>query len=82
MCLANPAQVLTVDGDGTAQVQLPDRTQRVLLAVLDDEHPIAVGDWLLVQSGIALARLDESDVAARRGLLDAPNIDPQHGGQP
>jgi hydrogenase assembly chaperone HypC/HupF len=71
MCLANPAQVLAVGGDGTAFVALPDRTQRVLLAVLDDA-PVREGDWLLVQSGIALARIDSSDAAARRDLLDPP----------
>ena len=52
--------------------RLPDRTQRVLLAVLDEEPPVCEGDWLLVQSGIALARLDPSDAAARRDLLDPP----------
>lgn len=72
MCLANPAQVLAVGDDGTALVQLPDRTQRVLLAVLDDDTAVRPGDWLLVQSGIALARIDPSDAAARRELLNPP----------
>ena len=72
MCLAYPAQVLSVHGSGTATVRLPDREQQVLLAVLDDDAPVAVGDWLLVQSGLALARIDESEAIARLDLLNTP----------
>jgi hydrogenase expression/formation protein HypC len=71
MCLAYPAQVLSVHGSGTATVRLPEREQDVLLAVLDDDK-VAVGDWLLVQSGLALARIDESEAAARLELLNTP----------
>lgn len=72
MCLAYPARVLAVHDAGTATVRLPDRDQRVLLAVLDDDTPVAVGDWLLVQSGLALARIDESEATARLDLLNTP----------
>jgi hydrogenase expression/formation protein HypC len=72
MCLAYPARVLAVHGPGTATVALPDREQRVLLAILDDDPPVAVGDWLLVQSGLALARIDESEATARLELLNTP----------
>jgi hydrogenase expression/formation protein HypC len=72
MCVAYPAQVLSVHGAGMATVRLPDRDQRVLLAVIDDDLPVAVGDWLLVQSGLALARIDESEATARLDLLNTP----------
>ncbi|HET8657730.1 MAG TPA: HypC/HybG/HupF family hydrogenase formation chaperone [Micromonosporaceae bacterium] len=67
MCLAYPARVRSV-GDGTAQVDAGGRTQEVILLALDGGEP-AAGDWLLVQSGIALARIDPGEAAARARAL-------------
>jgi hydrogenase assembly chaperone HypC/HupF len=72
MCLAYPAEVLAMTGDGTAEVSARGRTQRVLLAVLADaDPPVAIGDWLLVDCGLALARIDADDAAQRTEWLDA-----------
>jgi hydrogenase expression/formation protein HypC len=68
VCVAYPAQVLAVDPDGTAEVVVRGRRQRILLAVLPE--PVDVGDWLLVQSGLALTRIDAADAADRNALLD------------
>lgn len=68
MCVAYPAQILAVDPDGMAVVELRGRRQRILLAALPE--PVGVGDWLLVQSGLALARIDAADAAERNALLD------------
>ena len=75
MCQAYPGQVLSVDCAGRATVRLPDRTQRVLLTLLDadDAGPVVAGQWLLIQSGIALALLTPDEAAARIELLDQPN---------
>jgi hydrogenase assembly chaperone HypC/HupF len=69
MCMAYPAQVLVVSDDGsTADVVARGRDQRVLLVVLDE--PVTAGDWLLVQSGLAVGRIDAADAASRALLLD------------
>jgi hydrogenase expression/formation protein HypC len=66
--VAYPAQVLAVNPDSTAEVDVRGRRQRVLLAVLPD--PVDIGDWLIVQSGFALAHIDAVDAADRNALLD------------
>jgi hydrogenase maturation factor len=69
MCVAYPVQVVRLPGDGTAEVDTArGRTRIALLAV--DGAGLAAGDWLLAQSGIALARLTAEDAAERRALLD------------
>lgn len=68
MCLAYPGRVLS-SMDGTARVEVRGRVQDVVLAVLDGDPP-ATGDWLLVQSGIALARIAPAEAAERGRLLD------------
>lgn len=71
MCLAYPARVITLRADGTADVVVRGRPQRLLLTVLaGDGVPVAVGDWLLAQSGLAVARIDAAEAADRTRLLD------------
>jgi hydrogenase assembly chaperone HypC/HupF len=70
MCLAYPAQVTAVAGDGTAEVLVRGRRQRMPLTVLAGQGvAVAAGDWLLAQSGVAVARIDESEAAQRLALL-------------
>jgi hydrogenase assembly chaperone HypC/HupF len=72
MCVAYPARVLAVHGDGCATVDVLGRQQDALLVFLvDDGRPVAEGDWLLVQTGLALARLDETEAAERIALMTA-----------
>lgn len=74
MCVTYPVRVLRLSGDGTAEVDTSRGPQRIALLALGGAT-VAVGDWLLVHSGIALARLDPKDATRRRFLLD------QLGGQ-
>jgi len=69
MCVAYPVRVLALHDDGTAEVDTARGAQRVALLALD-RAGLAVGDWLLAHSGIALARLDPQDATGRRSLLD------------
>lgn len=69
MCVAYPARVIALGPDGTATATVRGRQQRISLLVVADEA-IGPGDWLLVQSGIALARMDEQEAAARCRLID------------
>jgi hydrogenase expression/formation protein HypC len=69
MCLAFPARVTSLGTDGTATVSVRGRLVQVaLLAVADG--PVGPGDWLLVHSGIAVARLDDEEAAARGRLFE------------
>lgn len=63
MCLGLACEVLDVTADSTARVVSEGRTLAVSLLTLDG--PVAPGDWLLVHSGFALARL------TREQALDA-----------
>ncbi|HET6213259.1 MAG TPA: HypC/HybG/HupF family hydrogenase formation chaperone [Micromonosporaceae bacterium] len=75
MCVAYPGRVLSTV-DGTAVVDIRGRRQRVVLLALGGGTPTA-GDWLLVQSGIALARIDPDDARQRARLLDTLQGGPQ-----
>jgi hydrogenase assembly chaperone HypC/HupF len=77
MCVAYPARVVAVEGDGVALAELSGRPRRVLLTLVggaaEPGRPgdrVAVGDWLLVQSGIALARLTREEVEERIRVLE------------
>jgi hydrogenase assembly chaperone HypC/HupF len=66
MCTAEPCQVVELDGAGVAVVEQGGRRQRVLLVGTDE--PVAVGDWVLVHSGLLVRRLDEVEAAATRAV--------------
>jgi len=66
VCLSIPRRVVAIGADDTAVVDASGRAQPVaLFGVAAD-----VGDWLLVHSGIALARLDPAEAEIRLRLVD------------
>ena len=67
MCLGIPGLVTDLEGpDGQlAWVDVAGAKRRVNVALLADDD-LAVGDWVLIHVGFALARLDEEE--ARRTL--------------
>jgi len=69
MCVGYPAQVTGLGPDGTATVVVHGRPQRVALLAIPEEE-IGPGDWVLVHSGIALARLDAAEALARQRLIE------------
>ena len=80
MCLGEVASVRAACDDGTLTVEAGGRVLTVSALTLDD--PVAPGDWVLVHSGFALARLDPADardaLAIREGptaLRGGPNAD-------
>ncbi|MGE5828022.1 MAG: HypC/HybG/HupF family hydrogenase formation chaperone [Micromonosporaceae bacterium] len=72
MCVGEAAQVLSVEGDEVALVALHRGPRRVpLVAVTAAGETVAPGDWLLVQTGLAVARISAAEAADRnayRGL--------------
>lgn len=79
MCLGVPAEVVAIEPDRPRAVVEIARVRRTISTdlLLDaDEAPLAVGDWVLVHVGFALARIDADEAAAtleeirRLGTLD------------
>lgn len=71
MCLGIPGCVVEV-GDGafpSAVVEVAGARRVVQTSLLPDAEPVAVGDWLLIHVGFALARLDEDEAARALDFL-------------
>lgn len=62
MCLGIPGQVVAiVDAqEHLAKVDV-NGVQRVISCRLLAENPVALGDWVLVHVGFAMARIDEAE---------------------
>jgi hydrogenase expression/formation protein HypC len=61
MCLAIPARVVELIGTEAARIDVGGARKEISLALVDG---VAVGDYVIVHVGYALARLDP-DAAAR-----------------
>lgn len=76
MCLAVPVRVTEILDENWALVDLGGVTSRVSLAFVDD---VAVGDYLIVHVGHAIARLDvaqaEESLALFRQIADTLGIE-------
>lgn len=71
MCLGLPGCVVEV-GSGdfpSAVVEVAGARRVVQTGLLTDDSPVAVGDWLLIHVGFALARLDEEEAARALDFL-------------
>ena len=66
MCLAIPARVVTVNGDGTAVVSIGGLRKSISLALVD---VVAVGDYVVVHTGFALSRLDAVEAKKTLAIL-------------
>lgn len=74
MCLAIPACVEELVGEGIAIVNLGGVRKEISLALLDD---VAVGDYVIVHVGFALQRLDLEE--AERTLAMFAELDEKSG---
>jgi hydrogenase expression/formation protein HypC len=66
MCLAIPAEVIAILPDGMAKVSLDGVTKTVSVALLDE---VAVGDFVVLHVGHALARIDKAEAERTLALL-------------
>lgn len=66
MCLAIPACVTALLPDGMAKVSLDGVVKEVSLAFVDD---VAVGDYVVVHVGHALAKIDADEAEETFALL-------------
>jgi hydrogenase expression/formation protein HypC len=66
MCLAIPTQVLSLAVDGRGKVMLGGVELDVSLEMVDD---VAVGDYVIVHVGHAIAKLDAEDAERTLALF-------------
>jgi hydrogenase expression/formation protein HypC len=66
MCLAIPIRVEALLPGALARVTLSGVTKTVSIALMED---VAVGDYLLIHVGYALARLDPDEAARTLALM-------------
>jgi len=66
MCLAVPARVTALLPDGMAKVSLDGVLKEVSLAFVDE---VAVGDYVVVHVGYALAKVDAREAEETLSLL-------------
>ncbi len=72
MCLGVPAMVVEIvdPGRSTALVDMARVRRVVSTAVLDVEgDPVQVGDWVLVHTGFAVAKVDPAEARSTYELL-------------
>lgn len=58
MCIAVPYQVVEVDGNERAWIEVTGARQEVSLQLLPE---VAVGDWVLVNLGSVIAKVEEDE---------------------
>ncbi len=67
MCLGIPAQLVEVVEPGLAKAEISGVRREVSTALVPEA---AVGDWVLVHVGFALARIDEEQARETLALLE------------
>jgi len=66
MCLAIPALIEQITGDGNAIVNLGGVRKAISLALVED---VIVGDYVIVHVGYALQKLDEDEALRTLALF-------------
>ena len=71
MCIAYPALVLSVDSADVALVELRGTRRSVpIIVVTSSGETVSPGDWLLIQTGLAVARISPDEAADRNAVID------------
>jgi hydrogenase expression/formation protein HypC len=58
MCVAIPYKVFEIDDNGLAQIEIAGARHKVSLALVPE---VKTGDWVLVNLGSAIAKIDEDE---------------------
>jgi hydrogenase expression/formation protein HypC len=71
MCLGIPGELVEMATDETdlALVSVAGVRRRVNVGLLTDVEELAVGDWILIHVGFALAKIDETEAQAALQML-------------
>ncbi|CCG39676.1 HypC/HybG/HupF family hydrogenase formation chaperone [Magnetospirillum molischianum] len=76
MCLAIPAEVIDLLPDEMARVSLDGILKTISVGLLDE---VAVGDYVIVHVGHALARIDEVEAQRTLALLAEMGVAAEEG---
>ena len=80
MCLGDVGQVIAVATDGTtADVSIDGRPAPLDVPLLALDRCVAVGDWVVVHLGVAVAVLEEDearDALATTAAMRATEVEP------
>jgi hydrogenase expression/formation protein HypC len=70
MCLGIPGRVQSVDSDNPdlADVEVAGLTRKINVGIL--EEPVHRGEWILIQAGFAIEKIDEETAKAQLSLLN------------
>ena len=66
MCLAIPAQVTELLGDGMARIDMGGVSKAISVALVEN---VAVGDFVVVHVGYALSKIDADEAERTLALL-------------
>ena len=66
MCLAVPAQIVSIEGKDV-KVKISGNTMRASLDLLDD---VKVGDFVLLHAGYAIQKIDEDEARKTLEIFD------------
>ena len=71
MCLGIPGELVELPGDDTdlGLVTVAGVRRKVNLGLLIEEEDLAIGDWVLIHVGFALAKIDEQEAANALEML-------------
>ena len=70
MCLGIPGRVISIDTEhcDLGEVEVAGLTRRINFGILETRP--SVGDWVLIQSGFAIEKIDEERARAQTELLN------------
>jgi hydrogenase assembly chaperone HypC/HupF len=70
MCLGIPGRIISIDTEyrDLGEVEVAGVTRKINLGILENRP--AVGDWVLIQSGFAIEKIDEARARSQLGLLN------------
>ncbi|MEF3365174.1 HypC/HybG/HupF family hydrogenase formation chaperone [Methylocystis sp. 9N] len=66
MCLAIPAQVMELLGDGMARIDMGGVSKAISVALVED---VVIGDFVVVHVGYALSKIDAEEAERTLALL-------------
>ncbi len=70
MCLAIPAEIVSLEPDGCSAVADVLGLRRMINTMLVDGAPLQAGDWVLVHVGFAMNRIDADRAREQLALLE------------
>jgi hydrogenase expression/formation protein HypC len=71
MCLAVPVRVSALLGDQWVEIEVGGIVSRTSIALIEE---VAVGDYVIVHAGFAIARLDVTEAEKTLALFDEISV--------